>query len=212
MKRTRRFETIALLVCLLSLGAAGPSWSASARSKLVLVVPHRVLFTVAGPIYIAQEKGVFRENNIDVDAVFTRGGGETVQAVVSGDARIGLSTGIFPVIGAFVRKAPVKIANHEFAAKKRDAMRGFFRAHQRAVEYMMDHKEDSAKIWVKKAQLKLPESAVLKTWDFYHKAALAPKPIRGIAQTMEDAVKFNFLKQKLTQAEVDQLIDLSYLP
>jgi hypothetical protein len=76
---------------------------------------------------------------------------------------------------------------------------------------MMDHKEDSAKIWIKNAELKLPESLVLKTWDFYNKAALAPKPIRGIPRTMEDAVKFNFLKQKLTQAEVDQLIDLSYL-
>jgi ABC-type nitrate/sulfonate/bicarbonate transport system substrate-binding protein len=105
----------------------------------------------------------------------------------------------------------VHFVNHEFAAKNRDVMRGFFRAHYRALEYMMDHKEDSAKIWIKNAELKLPESLVLKTWDFYNKAALAPKPIRGIPRTMEDAVKFNFLKQKLTQAEVDQLIDLSYL-
>jgi NitT/TauT family transport system substrate-binding protein len=330
MQRTYRFEIFALLVFLLCFKMAGSSWAAAARSKLILVVPHRVLFTVAVPIYIAQEKGFFRENNIDVDAVFTRGGGETVQAVVSGDAQIGLSTGIFAVISAFVKKAPVKIAaaeitgmdtfwyvqssttmrrfddlagkkvsysrpgasshmavlaiaeqlrakglkpaepvslggipevytgvrtgqadagwsvapfmldrvekgelrivargdeinalkeittrvhfvNHEFAAKNRDAVRGFFRAHQKAVEYMMDNKADTAKIWVKKAELKLPESAVLKTWDFYNKGALTAKPIRGIPQTMDDAVKFNFLKQKLTQAELDQLIDLSYL-
>jgi NitT/TauT family transport system substrate-binding protein len=315
---------------LLFLDATGSSWAGAARDKLILVVPHRVLFTVAVPIYIAQEKGFFRDNNLDVDAVFTRGGGETVQAVVSGDAQIGLSTGMFAVISAFVKKAPVKIAaaeitgmdtfwyvqsnttmrrfddlagkkvsysrpgasshmavlaiaeqlrakglkpaeavslggipevytgvrtgqadagwsvapfmldrvekgelrivargdeiqalkevttrvhfvNQEFAAKNRDAMRGFFRAHQRAVQYMMDNKEESARIWMKKAELKLPESAVLKTWDFYNKAALAAKPIRGLSQTMEDAVKFNFLKQKLTQAELDQLIDLSYL-
>ena len=320
----------ALAVAVFCTAPAGSLWAATARSKLVLVVPHRVLFTVAVPVYIAQEKGFFRENNVDVDAVFTRGGGETVQAVVSGDAQIGLSTGIFAVISAFVKKAPVKIAaaeitgmdtfwyaqsnttmrrfddlagkkvsysrpgasshmavlaiadqlkakglkpaepvslggipevytavrtgqadagwsvapfmldrvekgelrivargdeinalreittrvhfvNHDFAAKHRDAMRGFFRAHQRAVEYMMDNKEETARIWIKKAELKLPESAVLKTWDFYSKPALAAKPIRGIPQTMESAVKFNFLKQALTKAEIDQLIDLSYL-
>jgi len=74
---------------------------------------HRILFTVALPVYIAQEKGFYRESNIDVDAVFTRGGGENVQAVVSGDAQIGLGTGTLAVISAFVKKAPIKIAGAE---------------------------------------------------------------------------------------------------
>ena len=74
------------------LGAVLPLqlWAAAARTKIIVVVPHRVLFTVALPVYIAQEKGFYRESNLDVDAVFTRGGGENVQAVVSGDAQIGL--------------------------------------------------------------------------------------------------------------------------
>ncbi|HUF42234.1 MAG TPA: ABC transporter substrate-binding protein, partial [Verrucomicrobiae bacterium] len=87
---------------------ASSSWAAAARTKIVVVVPHRILFTVALPIYVAQEKGFYKENNIDVDAVFTRGGGENVQAVVSGDAQIGLGTGTLAVISAFVKKAPIK--------------------------------------------------------------------------------------------------------
>src|SRR6266542_1161698 len=55
------------------------SWAAAARTKIIVVVPHRILFTVALPVYIAQDKGFYRENNIDVDAVFTRGGGENVK-------------------------------------------------------------------------------------------------------------------------------------
>jgi NitT/TauT family transport system substrate-binding protein len=113
MKRERRSETIALLAFFLYLGAATASPAASARSKIIVVVPHRVLFTVAVPVYVAQEKGFYRENNIDVDAVFTRGGGENVQAVVSGDAQIGLGTGTLAVISAFVKKAPIKIAGAE---------------------------------------------------------------------------------------------------
>ena len=323
-------ELLALALLLACVSGSSNVWAAAARTKLILVVPHRVLFTVAVPVYVAQEKGFYRENNIDVDAVFTRGGGENVQAVVSGDAQIGLSTGVFAVIGAFMKKAPIKIAaaeitgtdafwyvqastpmrgiddlagkkvaysrpgssshmavlaiadmikakglkpaepvslggipevytavrtgqsdagwsvppfqldkvekgelriavrgheitalkeitsrvhfiNSEYAAKNRDAVRGFFRAHQRAVEYMMDHKEETTKIWIRKADLKLSESAVLKTWEFYNKPAMAAKPIRGLQQTIDDAIRFNFLKQPLTQADINSLIDLSYL-
>ena len=310
---------------------ASLSWAAAARTKIIVVVPHRVFFTVALPVYIAQEKGYYRENNIDVDAVFTRGGGENVQAVVSGDAQIGLGTGTVAVIGAFVRKAPIKIAgaeitgmdafwyvqsntairkledlagkkiafsrpgssshmavlaiadqlkakglkpseavslggypeayigvrtgqadagwsvapfqldrvekgelrvvvkgeeiaamkeltarvhfiNTEFAAKNPEAVRGFFRAQQRALDYMFDHKEDAAKIWIRRAEMKFPESAVLKTWDYYNKAALTLKPIRGLQAIIEDGIKNNFLKQPLTQVELNSLIDLSFLP
>ncbi len=315
----------------LAVAAASSAWAAGARTKIVIVVPHRVLFTVALPVYIAQEKGFYKENNIDIDAVFTRGGGENVQAVVSGDAQIGLGTGTLAVISAFVKKAPIKIAGAEitgmdafwyvqgntamrkledlsgkkvaysrpgssshmavlaiadqikarglkpaepvslggipevytavrtgqadagwsvapfqldhvekgelrvvvkgdeiaamreltarvhfintgFAAKNPDAVRGFFRAQQRALDYMFEHKEETAKIWIHRAELKFPESAVLKTWDFYNRAAMKLKPIHGVQAIIEDGIKNNFLKQPLTQAELNALVDLSFLP
>jgi ABC-type nitrate/sulfonate/bicarbonate transport system substrate-binding protein len=331
MKQKDRCGTFALLALIVCLAATGSSWAASARSKIVVVVPHRVLFTVAVPVYIAQEKGFYRDSNIDVEAVFTSGGGENVQAVVSGDAQIGLGTGTLAVITAFVKKAPIKIAaaeitgmdaywyvqsktsmrkfddlagkrvafsrpgasshmavlaiaeqlkakglkpaipvslggipevytavrtdqadagwsvapfqldrvekgelrvvargdeinaikdltmrvhfvNTEFAAKHPEAVRGYFKAQQRALDYMFDHKEDTAKIWIRRAELKFPESAVLKTWDYYNRAAMTLKPIRGLQTIIEDGIKNKFLKQPLTQAELKQLIDLSYLP
>ena len=320
-----------LFVIFVLLTFASSSWAAAARTKIIVVVPHRILFTVALPVYIAQDKGFYRENNIDVDAVFTRGGGENVQAVVSGDAQIGLGTGTLAVISAFVKKAPIKIAaaeitgmdafwyvqsntamrkmedlagkrvaysrpgasshmavlaiadqikakglkpaepvslggipevytavrtgqtdagwsvapfqldkvekgelrvvvrgeeinamkeisarvhftNNDFAAKNPDAVRGFFRAQQRALDYMFDHKEETAKIWIRRAELKFPESAVLKTWDYYNRASMTLKPIRGLQATIEDGIKNKFLTQPLTQAELNSLIDLSYLP
>jgi NitT/TauT family transport system substrate-binding protein len=320
-------------LCLLAIlfGISSSSGAAAARSKIVVVVPHRILFTVALPIYVAQEKGFYRDNNIDVDAVFTRGGGENVQAVVSGDAQIGLGTGTLAVISAFVKKAPIKIAaaeitgldaiwyvqsntpikrledlagkkiaysrpgssthmgalaiadqvkakglkppevvslggipevytavrtgqadagwsvppfqldlvdkgelrvvvkgdelaslkeitprvhfvNNDFAAKNPDAVRGFFRAQQRALDYMFENKAETAKIWIRRAEMKYPESAVLKTWDFYSRAAMALKPVRGVQATIEDGIRNKFLTQPLTQAELNSLIDLSFLP
>jgi NitT/TauT family transport system substrate-binding protein len=326
-----RFEIWALLAFAASLWVVSPAWAATAKSKLVLVVPHRVFFTVALPVYVAQEKGFYKEGNIEVDAVFTKGGGENVQAVVSGDAQIGLGTGFFAVLSAFEKGAPVKIAaaeitgmdsfwyalgsspirrledlggkkiaysrpgssthmavlaiadqvkakglplpepvslgglpdtftgvrtgqadlgwsvppfmldrvekgelrvivrgseiealnditlrvhfvNSDFAAKQPDVVKAFFRAQQKAVDYMMDHPQESAKIWMRKAELKFPESAVLKTWDFYRKPQMALKPIRGVQTSIQDAVRFKFLKQPLSKAELDRLIDLSFLP
>ena len=319
------------LLVLFILGVASSAWAAAARTKIIVVVPHRILFTVALPVYVAQEKGFYKENNIDVDAVFTRGGGENVQAVVSGDAQIGLGTGTLAVISAFVKKAPIRIAaaeitgmdafwyvqsstpmrkmedlagkkvaysrpgasshmavlaiadqikgkglkpaepvslggipevytavrtgqtdagwsvapfqldlvekgvlrvvvrgdeitamreitprvhflNNDFAAKNPDAVRGFFRAQQRALDYMFEHKEDTAKIWIRRAEMKYPEAAVLKTWDYYNRAAMTLKPIRGLQATIEDGIRNKFLTQPLTQAELNSLIDLSFLP
>jgi NitT/TauT family transport system substrate-binding protein len=335
MKKTtrdlRQNILLGLFVIIVLFTFASSSWAAAARTKIIVVVPHRILFTVALPVYIAQDKGFYRENNIDVDAVFTRGGGENVQAVVSGDAQIGLGTGTLAVISAFVKKAPIKIAaaeitgmdafwyvlantpmrkledlagkkiaysrpgasshmavlgiadqikakglkpaepvslggipevytalrtgqtdagwsvapfqldkvekgelrvvvrgeeinamkeisarvhfvNNDFAAKNPDAVRGFFRAQQRALDYMFDHKEETAKIWIRRAELKFPESAVLKTWDFYNRAAMSLKPIRGLQTTIDDGIRNKFLTQPLTQAEINSLIDLSFLP
>jgi NitT/TauT family transport system substrate-binding protein len=327
----RRWGILGLFVLFVLCGVYSSSWAAAARTKIVVVVPHRILFTVALPVYVAQEKGFYRENNIDVDAVFTRGGGENVQAVVSGDAQIGLGTGTLAVISAFVKKAPIKIAaaeitgmdafwyvqsntamrkmedlagkkvaysrpgasthmavlaiadqikakglkpaepvslggipevytavrtgqtdagwsvapfqldlvdkgelrvvvkgeeitalkeitprvhfvNNAFAAKNPDAVRGFFRAQQRALDYMFENKADAAKIWIKRAEMKYPEAAVLKTWDYYNRAAMTLKPIRGVQATIEDGIRNKFLTQPLTKAELDALIDLSFLP
>src|SRR5262245_24857859 len=313
------------------LSTASSSWAAVARTKIIVVVPHRILFTVALPVYIAQEKGYYRENNLEVDAVFTRGGGENVQAVVSGDAQIGLGTGTLAVISAFVKKAPIKIAaaeitgmdafwyvsantpmrkledlagkrvaysrpgasshmavlgiadqikakglkpaepvslggipevytalrtgqtdagwsvapfqldrvekgelrvvirgeeivsmrdqtarvhftNNDFAAKNPEAVRGFFRAQQRALDYMFANKEETAKIWIRRAELKFPESAVLATWDYYTRASMNLKPIRGLQAIIDDGIRNKFLNAPLTQAEINNLIDLSYLP
>lgn len=320
-----------LVVLVACLFVAAPSYVSAAPAKVVVVVPHRVLFTVAVPVYVAQDRGFFKESGIDVDVVFTKGGGENVQAVVSGDAQVGLSTGFFAVLSAFAKGAPVKIvaseitgmdtfwyalgnspirkfedlagkkvayslpgssshmavlaivdqlkakglkpgepvslggipdtftgtktgqtdagwsvapffldrvekgeirivvkgseiialndltmrvhfANADFARKQPEALKGFLRAHQKAVDFMFESPRETTKIWIKRAELKLPEATVLKTWEFYSRAALAAKPVRGVEKTMEDAVKFKFLKAPLSQAEVAKLIDLSYLP
>lgn len=49
------------------------------------------------PIYVAEEKGFFKRNGIDVDIITSRGGGEAMKAFLSGDVQI-VATG-FPEVG-----------------------------------------------------------------------------------------------------------------
>jgi hypothetical protein len=41
---------------------------------------------------------------------------------------------------------------------------------------------------------------------------VALRPIKGIPSIIEDAIKFKFLTQPLSKAEMEKLIDLRYVP
>ena len=320
-----------VVAMLLALVAAAPSEPAMAQTKLVVATPHAVLFDTGLPFAVAKEKGFFKEAGLDVETVVVRGGGENVQAVVSGSVNIALATGFFSVLSAFEKGAPVKVlaaeitglgdlywyamgtspyrkvedlagkriafsnpgssthmaalavidqlkakglpapqaialggmpdtftgvktgqadagwavppffldqiekgdirivfrgdeiqkfndvtirvtfANANFVEKNGDTVRAFFRAYQKTLDFMFDNRQETVKIWLKHG-LKSSEALALRSYDFYTKASVALKPVKGVQSTMEDAVKFNFLKQPLTQAELERLIDLRYLP
>jgi NitT/TauT family transport system substrate-binding protein len=53
--------------------------------------------------------GIFQKNGLELETLYTQGGGETMQAVISGSADIGISAGTAAVLGAFAKGAPVRI-------------------------------------------------------------------------------------------------------
>jgi NitT/TauT family transport system substrate-binding protein len=58
---------------------------------------------------VGQRAGIFRRHGLDLDIVYTNGGGETLQATISGGVDIGLAAGTVSVLGAFQKGAPVRI-------------------------------------------------------------------------------------------------------
>ena len=54
-------------------------------------------------------RDIFRKHGIDLDILYTAGGGETLQAVISGAVDIGLSAGTLAILGAYQKGAPVRI-------------------------------------------------------------------------------------------------------
>jgi NitT/TauT family transport system substrate-binding protein len=58
---------------------------------------------------IGMRAGIFKKHGLDLDMVYTNGGGETMQAVISGSVDIGMGAGTGAVLGAFAKGAPVRI-------------------------------------------------------------------------------------------------------
>ena len=58
---------------------------------------------------VGQRAGIFKKHGLTLEILYTNGGGETMQTVISGSADIGISAGTGGVFGAFAKGAPVRI-------------------------------------------------------------------------------------------------------
>jgi len=99
---------------------AGRCWAiAAALATLLLSGPGAAdTLKIASPIRgswegaipeLGQQAGIFRKHGLDLDILYTQGGGETLQVVVSGAVDIGLSAGMLGALGAYGKGAPVRI-------------------------------------------------------------------------------------------------------
>lgn len=62
---------------------------------------------------VGQRAGIFKKHGIVLEMLWTQGGGETQQAVISGSVDIGVAPGVMGVLGAFSKGAPVRIIGAE---------------------------------------------------------------------------------------------------
>ena len=58
---------------------------------------------------VGQRGGIFKKNGLNLEMLWTQGGGETQQAVISGSVDIGVAPGIMGVLSAFSKGAPVRV-------------------------------------------------------------------------------------------------------
>jgi len=58
---------------------------------------------------VGQRLGIFRKHGLVLEILWTQGGGETQQAVISGSVDVGVAPGIMGVLSAYSKGAPVRI-------------------------------------------------------------------------------------------------------
>jgi NitT/TauT family transport system substrate-binding protein len=88
--------------------AAAMSGPATADDLFRLAIGQRGLWD-SSIAELGQAAGIFRRNGLALQVVYTSGGGETQQAVISGSVDIGVSAGTLGVLGAYAKGAPVRI-------------------------------------------------------------------------------------------------------
>jgi NitT/TauT family transport system substrate-binding protein len=95
----------------LALGAAFATLialPAFAQDKLKVAVGQRGVWENSVS-ELGQDAGIFKKHGLQLEVLYTQGGGETQQAVISGSVDIGIGVGTYGVMGAFSKGAPVRI-------------------------------------------------------------------------------------------------------
>ena len=62
-----------------------------------------------GITYIGDKAGLFKAEGLEIDPLYTRGGAETVQAVLAGSVDMAIGNGILGTIGSYTKGAPIRI-------------------------------------------------------------------------------------------------------
>jgi NitT/TauT family transport system substrate-binding protein len=100
-------RTIACAIALTLLGSG-----ASAQDTLKLAIGQRGNWDTSVS-EIGQRAGIFKKHGLTLELLYTQGGGETQQAVISGSVEIGVAAGIMGVLSAYSKGAPVRILGAE---------------------------------------------------------------------------------------------------
>lgn len=62
---------------------------------------------------LGADHGIFKKHGLDLEILYTQGGGETLQAVISNSVDIGVAAGTIGVFSAFQKGAPIRIIGAE---------------------------------------------------------------------------------------------------
>jgi NitT/TauT family transport system substrate-binding protein len=90
---------------------ASPS-GASAEDLVKMAIGQRGNWDTA-VAHLGDKAGIFKKHGIKLELLYTAGGGETQQAVISNSVDVGAAAGIYGVLGAFSKGAPVRIIGAE---------------------------------------------------------------------------------------------------
>jgi ABC-type nitrate/sulfonate/bicarbonate transport system substrate-binding protein len=85
---------------------------ASAQDTLKLAVGQRGNWDTSVS-ELGQRAGIFKKHGLALEILYTQGGGETQQAVISGSVDIGVAGGIMGALSAYSKGAPVRVIGAE---------------------------------------------------------------------------------------------------
>src|SRR3954471_11819210 len=91
--------------------------AANAQETLKLAVGQRGNWDTS-VAEVGQRMGIFKKQGLNLEILYTQGGGETQQAVISGSVDVGVAAGVMGVLGAYSKGAPVRVIGAETTGAK----------------------------------------------------------------------------------------------
>lgn len=91
---------------------AGIALPAAAQDKLKLAIGQRGNWDTSVS-EVGTRLGIFKKHGLELEMLYTQGGGETQQAVLSNSVDIGVAVGIMGALGAYSKGAPIRIIGAE---------------------------------------------------------------------------------------------------
>lgn len=91
---------------------AGMTQGAVAQDKLKLAIGQRGNWDTSIS-EVGTRLGIFKKHNLELEMLYTQGGGETQQAVLSNSVDIGVAVGIMGALSAYSKGAPIRVIGAE---------------------------------------------------------------------------------------------------
>jgi len=104
----RRLICAALALLSLVVGSA----SAPAQETLKVAIPQRGAWDTSVP-ELGQRGGIFKKHGLTLEILYTQGGPESIQAVISGSMDASVGVGVSAALGTFSKGAPIRIVGSE---------------------------------------------------------------------------------------------------
>jgi NitT/TauT family transport system substrate-binding protein len=96
------------LTCAAAIATAVISAPATADDLVKMTIGQLGNWDTAVP-HLGEKAGIFKKHGLTLEMVYTRGSGETVQPVISGNVDLGLAVGTLGAIGYYAKGAPIRI-------------------------------------------------------------------------------------------------------
>jgi NitT/TauT family transport system substrate-binding protein len=101
----KHFRHLAGAAAVVAIALSSPAF---ADDLVKMTIGQRGNWDTAVP-HLGEKAGIFKKHGITMEMVYTRGSGETVQPVISGNVDLGLAVGTLGAIGYFSKGAPIRI-------------------------------------------------------------------------------------------------------
>jgi len=186
-------------ICAATIFAAGAQ-TGVAQERLKVAIGQRGVYENSIS-ELGQDRGFFKRRGLVLELLYTQGGGETQQAVISGSVDVGGSAGIMGVLSAYAKGAPVRIIGAEMTGaadlfwyvRADSPIKSLKDANDRTIAYSTNGASTHAIVL-----------AFIKQYDLKAKAVATGNPPSTLTQVMSGQVDIGWAAPPIGLDQLDQ--------